>query len=218
MSREKNFLTWYVLCSKLTDEIRTGWKNWNVTRKRIESVAEHVFKVLMTAIGMHSEFQYDDVDLQKVLFMLAVHELEEIIIGDLTPFQISKEEKERIGHDAVHRILKNLMEGKQIEQLILEFDARKTKEAKFAYMCDKLDCDLQSKDYDQQGCVNLNEQADNETFANERVQELLAEGNTWSDMWMKYDLEKIPYDDNFRSVIKYAIENGIPRREDIEGD
>ena len=45
-----------------------------------------------------------------------------------------------------------------VEELFLEFDAHKTKEAKFAYQCDKLECDIQSKLYDQEGCVDLNQQ------------------------------------------------------------
>ena len=36
------------------------------------------------------------IDIYKVILMLAIHELEEIYIGDLTLFQISKEEKENI--------------------------------------------------------------------------------------------------------------------------
>lgn len=75
--------------------------------------------------------------------MLAIHELGETVIGDLTQFQISREEKERIEHEAVHKILSGLIDGEQIERIFLEFDAHKTAEAKFAYMCDKLECDLQ---------------------------------------------------------------------------
>ena len=41
------------------------------------------------------EYQYD-IDVMKVIFMLAIHELGETVIGDLTMFQISKEEKEKI--------------------------------------------------------------------------------------------------------------------------
>lgn len=44
---------------------------------------------------MQSEYEYD-IDIKKVLFMLAIHELEEIVIGDLTWFQISKEEKKMV--------------------------------------------------------------------------------------------------------------------------
>ena len=64
----------------------------------------------------------------KVIFMLAIHELGETIIGDLTQFEISKEEKEKLEHEAVHRILGGLLNGNQIEQLFLEFDMHNTKE------------------------------------------------------------------------------------------
>ena len=40
MSKEENVLNFYVLCNKLKNVIRTGWKNWNVGngKERIESV------------------------------------------------------------------------------------------------------------------------------------------------------------------------------------
>ena len=127
--------------------IRTGWTDWLVKAPRLESVAEHIYGVEMLAIAMHSEFNYD-IDLKKVILMLAVHELEEIKIGDLTYVQISHEEKEIIGHEAVEQILKGLVNGNEIKQLIYEFDERKTPEAQFAYFCDKLECDLQAKLYE----------------------------------------------------------------------
>lgn len=68
-----------------------------------------------------------------VILMLSVHELEEIIIGDFTPFQISKEEKENLGHEAIDKVLDCLLDKEQIRSLILEFDERKTEAAKFAY-------------------------------------------------------------------------------------
>ena len=46
--------------------------------------------------------------------------------------------------------------GECIEKLILEFDERKTKEVLFAYYCDKFECDLQCKLYDEEACVYLN--------------------------------------------------------------
>ena len=67
---------------------------------------------------MKSEYQYD-IDMQKVIFMLAIHELGETVIGDLTQFQISREEKERIEHEAVHKILSGLIDGEQIERIFL---------------------------------------------------------------------------------------------------
>lgn len=208
MSKEQNVITYYLICNKLKNVIRTGWKDWNVQKERLESVAEHIYGVQMLAIAMQSEFEYD-INIQKVIFMLAIHELGETIIGDLTQFQISKAEKEKKEHEAVHKILKGLINGEQIEELFLEFDAHQTKEAIFAYQCDKLECDLQCKLYDQENCVDLNNQSLNSTINNKRVQELLQAGNSWSTMWLKFGQELYPYDENFMSVSNYAMEKGL---------
>ena len=162
------------MCNKLKNVIRTGWKTWNVERERVESVAEHIFGVQMLAIAMKSEYEYD-IDIMKVVFMLAVHELGEIVIGDLTMFEISKEEKAKREKEAVHKILCGLLDGKEIENLFKEFDSHSTKEAMFAYQCDKLECDLQSKLYDEEGCVDLNKQESNDLLENELVKKLLSE-------------------------------------------
>ena len=77
----------------------------------------------MLAIAMQNIYEYD-VDLLKVILMIAVHETEEIIIGDLTQFQISKKDKVVIGHNAVKKILSPLLDPSQIEEIILEFDER----------------------------------------------------------------------------------------------
>ncbi len=208
MSKEENVIKYYVLCNKLKNVIRTGWMDWKVQRDRIESVAEHIFGVQMLAIAMKSEFEYD-IDIMKVIYMLAIHELGETVIGDLTQFQIDKDEKEKIEHEAVHKILSSLIDGKQIEKLFLEFDAHETPEAMFAYQCDKLECDIQCKLYDQEGCVDLEHQEGNDTANNETVKKLLEEGKSWSDMWLEFGQKKYPYDKNFMSVSHYVEDNNI---------
>lgn len=210
MTKEEKVINYYVLCNRLKNVVRTGWKDWHVEADRLESVAEHIYSVQMLAIAMKSEYQYD-VDLEKVLFMLAIHELGEIIIGDLTQFQITKEEKIKIEHKAVHDILDDLLDGEEIEKLYLEFDERKTKEALFAHHCDKLDCDLQSKLYGEDNLVDLSKQEDNKTFYNERVQRLLAEYGDWATMWLKFGQEVYSYDENFMAVSEYAVKNKIKK-------
>ena len=105
--------------------------------------------------------------------------------------------------------MNGLLEGKVIEKLFLEFDEHKTKEALFAYQCDKLECDLQCKVYDEEGCVNLNKQEGNNVFNNTKVQALLKDGASWSNMWLKFGQQVYPYDDNFRAISNYAINNSI---------
>ena len=212
MEKEKNVINYYVLCNKLKNVIRTGWKDWSVQRERLESVAEHIFGVQMLAIAVKSEYNYD-VDILKVIMMIAIHELWETVIWDLTEFQISREEKEKIEHEAVHNILKDLIDGEEIENIFLEFDGHKTKEANFAYQCDKLECDLQCKLYDEEWCVDLNQQQSCNAIENERVQKLLKENKTWSEMWLQYDKEVIPYDENFKAIINYALDNTLRKIE-----
>ena len=210
MKKEENIIKFYVLCNKLKNTIRTGWLDWNVNCDRIESVAEHIYGVQMLAIAIKSEYQYD-IDIMKVIYMLAIHELGETIIGDLTHFQITKEEKEKIEHEAVHNILSNLIDGDYIEELFLEFDEHKSKEAIFAYQCDKLECDLQCKIYDENNYVDLTNQENNKTINNNEVKKLLDSGKSWSDMWLSYGREKYPYDDNFLSISKYANDKKITK-------
>ena len=209
--KEERVINYYVLCNKLKDVIRTGWKDWKVKRERVESVAEHIFGVQMLAIAMKSEYEYD-IDIMKVIFMLAVHELGEIVIGDLTMFEISKEEKAKREKEAVHKILCGLLDGKEIENLFTEFDSHSTKEAMFAYQCDKLECDLQSKLYDEEGCVDLNKQESNDLLENELVKKLLSEEKSWSGMWLRFGQTVYPYDDNFKDVSKYALNNSISKK------
>ena len=207
MSKEENVIKYYVICNKLKNIIRTGWIDWNVKAERLESVAEHIYGTQMLAIAILSEYEeYKDLNKMKIIFMLAIHELGETIIGDLTQFQITKEEKQKLEHEAVRNILKNLLTGEEINKLFIEFDEHKTKESKFAYMCDKLECDIQSKLYEEY--VDLNKQENNKTFKNKEVQELLKE-NSWSTMWLKFGQNHYPYDKNFMKISNFVIENDI---------
>lgn len=209
MSKEQNVVNFYLTCNRLKDVIRTGWINWDVKRERRESIAEHIFGVQMLAIAIKSEYEYD-IDIEKVIYMLAIHELGETIIGDLTQFQIGKEEKEKMEHEAVHNILSTLIDGEQIEALFLEFDAHETEEAKFAYQCDKLECDIQCKLYDQEGCVDVTKQDGNVSATNELVKNLLEKNNnSWSGMWLEFGQIKYTYDRNFMEVSRFVKENEI---------
>ena len=210
MSKEKKVIDYYVLCNTLKKVIRKGWLDWKVNDTRIESVAEHIYGTQMLALSMYSEYdEYKELDIYKVIMMLAIHELGETIIGDLTVYDIDKKDKEKIEHEAVHNIVKDLVNGEELEKLFLEFDNRKTKEAFFAYQCDKLECDIQCKLYDENNCVNLNSVRDINPLENERVQRLMSMNKSWSEMWIENDQEVIPYDKNFLEISNYILNNKI---------
>lgn len=208
MTKAENVVRFYVLCAKLKDIIRTGWKAWNVKRDRLESIAEHIYKVQMLAIAIKYEYQCD-IDIEKVVMMLAVHELEEIFIGDITVFEISKEEKKKLGNAAVSNVLGEMLAADKIKALVDEFDAKNTKESVFAYFCDKLECDLQARLYDLEGCVDLNNINDNAATSDPYVKQLMGTGMSFSEMWMTFWQEKAKYDESFMDVSKYAMTHNI---------
>ena len=208
MEKEKRVINYYVICNKLKDVVRTGWKHWNVQRERVESVAEHIFWVQMLAIAMKSEYQYD-IDILKVIFMIAIHELWESIIWDLTQFWISQAEKKKIEHEAVHKILSGLIDWDKIEKLFTEFDEHKTKESLFAFHCDKLECDLQCKLYDEKNWVILDKEKYTKNVQDKEILKLFKQNNTWSGMWIKFSQMKYNYDENFMAVSNYALKHKI---------
>lgn len=206
-NKAENVLKYYMLCNRLKTVMRKGWQDWDVKKDRLESVAEHIYGVQMLAIAMHSEYGYK-LNLEKVLKMLAIHETEEIIIGDLTIFDITREEKVKLGHEAIQKIFEPLAKKDELISLILEFDEQKTKEAKFAFHCDKLEADLQARLYDLEGCMKKVKLNKNERYRlSEDAKKFIDEGFSWGQMWMKMGQKRYDYDKNFLSVSEFACEN-----------
>lgn len=213
MTKEKNVIDYFVLCNKLKNTIRTGWLDWHIKKERVESVAEHIYSVCMLAIAMYSEYLYE-IDLYKVITMLSVHELEEIIIGDIAVTSTLHKNKKEIGHQAVAKILSPLLAGEEIKALIFEFDERTTKEALFAYHCDKLECDLQAKIYDEEKCIDLASQPADSEYYSDFIQDLVSSGSkTFTDLWFAGDAHYYEDDQNFMDIFNYAQSHDITKKE-----
>ena len=204
----KDIMSFYALCSKLKDTIRKGPLTWNANRERIESVAEHIYGVQMLAISIYYQFGYK-LDLNKVIYMLAIHELEEIEIGDLAFYETTKEDKLEKGKNATDLILKNLVGKEEISKLLDEYNERKTDEAIFAYHCDKLECDVQMKLYDQEGCFDLNNQPNNPIIDLPSVRKVLDSESSISNAWIEFDRSKFEDDPVFIEIINWLKDNNI---------
>ena len=204
----KDIMSFYALCSKLKDTIRKGPLTWNANRKRIESVAEHIYGVQMLAISIYYQFGYK-LDLNKVIYMLAIHELEEIEIGDLAFYETTKEDKLEKGKNATDLILKDLIGKEEISNLLDEYNERKTEEAIFAYHCDKLECDVQMKLYDQEGCFDLNNQPNNPIIDLPSVKKVLDSESSISNAWIEFDRSKFEDDPVFIEIINWLKDNNI---------
>lgn len=199
MTNEEIVSSLFYLTNKLKDEVkRTGWYRRDIKRFRVESVADHIYGCQMLAYAMYSEFNYD-VNIDKVITMLAIHEIGETIIGDLTPKDISSQEKRELERKAVIRLTEMIPNGEYIKNLFLEFEERKTKEAQFAYQVDKAECDLQAKLYIEEGCFDH-----------------VSERKEFTDNWIGFDKGRINFDNNFSKVLDYVMENNMEVKEHQE--
>ena len=72
-----------------------------------------------------------------------------------------------------------------------------------------MECDLQCRLYDEENCVDLNNQESNTTFKDPRVQKFLKKGMSWSEMWLKFGQESYDYDKNFTKVSNYVMNHNI---------
>ncbi|MDP7395010.1 MAG: HD domain-containing protein [Candidatus Poseidonia sp.] len=118
----------------LKDVARQGWVNAGVSNP--ESVAAHSWGMAVLALKLCP----DNLNLEHVLKLCLVHDLPEVIVGDLTP------------HD--DRTTKAEDERKAMEQLAPEwlglfdeYEAQSTPEAVFVRSLDKLDMALQARVY-----------------------------------------------------------------------
>ena len=204
----KNSMRFYMLATQLKYKIRSGWdkSHWNVSKDRAESIAEHVYGTCILALSIDSEFK-TNLDINKVIKMLVLHELGEVIIGDITPFDnITPEEKMKKEHEAMREVIGDLVNQEEFLSLLFEFDEKKTKEAIFAHHCDKLEADIQAKVYQDMGCQHpLDEQENNVVFKSNKVQQMVKDGaQTAFDIWYEWDKSLYYDDEDFARLLDYV--------------
>lgn len=204
MSNAESFLRFYLLATNLKNTLRQGPIYWNVQAERFESVAEHIYDTCILAISIYSQFRIN-IDIEKVLMMLIIHELEEIVIGDITPIdKVTDEEKKEMGKKAVLSVLEGFKDKEEIINLTNEFNERKTPEAAFAHLCDKLDFDIQMKLYSDKGKIPFEPDNNNPIYNDERIKKMIEDGATCAnDIFYNYDRQNYMESPLFISLFGY---------------
>ncbi len=200
--KNNNIINFYLFANSLKEKVRTGWIEMDINKERLESVAEHIYGCLILAIAIDSEYELE-LDMYKVLKMLTLHELEEILMGDITLRSIEViDNKIELGKKCVHGVVKDLVAAEEIEMLLDEFNDRKTKESIFCYHIDKIECDFQAKIYDLQGAFSYEKAKEDLPFYGDRANEIDKKSKTASDFWIEYDRPKYDNDEIFKTLIE----------------
>ena len=223
-NKYKEVVKYYILNSRLKDKQRSGWdkNHWNINSQRIERIAEHIISTIYLALAMESEMRYNEeldfdrnINIDEIVKMLSIHEIGETIIGDITPFDgITPEKKAEIEFKAVQDLLGNLTEKTELLELFSLFESKFSNEARFAYCCDKIEADLQSKYYqDTFQHRSLQDQKTNKVINLDITKKLIEEGaKTPFDIWYGYDkkiYEKYPEFGEFKDLLDIIKNNDI---------
>ena len=197
----------------LKKKVRSGWdsKHWNVSINRIERISEHIVGTIALAMAIAKEFNFK-VDIDKVITTLCVHEIGEINIGDITPFDgITPKEKAEIEHKAMKDVLGNLKDKDLLLEMLFSFDEQDTSEAKFAHCCDKIEADIQAKVYQDMGYQHsLDDQKDNVVFKSSKIQQMIQNGaKTAFDIWYEWDKDIYTNEPIFTKTLQYVKNNKL---------
>lgn len=197
-NKAKRIIDFYLYVNKLKYKIRTGFVEIGITKERLESVAEHIYGCLMLSIAVDSEYDLN-IDMYKVLKMLTIHELDEVLKPDFTLRSgITKEEKIKIGVESVNIVASTLSSGDELISLVNEFNEGKTKEAKFCYLIDKMECDMQAKVYDLDGNFLIEKAKEDLVYYGSSAKKIEKNAKTASDYWILYDKPKFKNDKIFK--------------------
>lgn len=134
----KEYLDILHIAEKLKDTPR----HCTTSKGRIESVAEHSWRVSLMAFLL--KYEFPDVNIDKVINMCLIHDLGECFTGDIPTF--NKTDRDRINED---NLLNNWVDSlpkdisQELKSLYVEMNEQITQEAKIYKALDKLEALIQ---------------------------------------------------------------------------
>ncbi len=154
----KNALSFLLTTIQSKKIVRTGWKMMKIPNP--ESVAEHSFQLCVIAMVFADQL---GVDREKLIKMAVIHDLGEIITGDLVwsrgnIIDIQKRQKKEIMEtEGIESIFSKLGNSKEYKAIFKEMIERKSMEAEIFWQLDKLEMSIQALDYEKITHKNLDE-------------------------------------------------------------
>ena len=126
----------------VVDRLKDTPRHCTTSKGRIESVAEHSWRISLMAMLLKHEFP--DADIDKVVRMCLIHDLGECFTGDIPTFKKSDSDRD-IEHTLLMQWVLSLPQeiANDLSGLYAEMNAQETIEAKLYKAMDKLEAVIQ---------------------------------------------------------------------------
>ena len=122
----------------LGDTERTGPLLWQIERKRLEDVKNHILDLLLIARILRKYFP-DDIDYDKINDYIMCHDLPEAITGDITKFEgVSGDEIKRVTSLAINYLSSRFGNVLDFRTILNNYEDRVDIESKIVNMIDKV--------------------------------------------------------------------------------
>ena len=137
----------YLSILHVAERLKDTPRHCTTSKRRVESVAEHSWRISLMAFLLKDEFP--EADINKVVSMCLIHDLGEAFTGDIPTFEKSGKDEE-----AEYRALTDWIGAfpetlkKEFEELFAEMRERKTPEARLFKALDKLEAVIQHNESD----------------------------------------------------------------------
>lgn len=132
----------YLEILHVAERLKDTPRHCTTTLRRVESVAEHSWRVSLMAFLLQHEFP--DVDIDRVMKMCLIHDLGECFTGDIPAFL--KTDSDRAAEDSLLEQWVRTLPNEVSEDMLSfykEMEAQQTKEAKLYKALDKLEALIQ---------------------------------------------------------------------------
>ena len=226
----------FLIFDMLGDLKRSGAVQWKVKREKTEYVKDHVFDLIIIT-KLIKPYLPKFVDIDKIIDYAIVHDLEEVITGDITGFEgVSKEEKNRVNKIAMDYLIDTYGDILTLNKLFNEFENSETIEAKILHMLDKISSSIPFMKYDNEELIDMDNSEIIESLrTNPGVVKLKQQGLTLGEIFYVWHLKSVNISDdelnkynisredadmitNAIKNIMLAIHDEIPHLKEIEED
>ncbi|GJN66436.1 HD family hydrolase [Purpureocillium lilacinum] len=176
-------LAFFHMLERLKTTKREGWRRFGIERG--ESIADHMYR--MSLISMFAPPSLAPrLDLPKCMKMCLIHDMAELLVGDITPVDgVAKPEKNRREAATMDYLTKTLLggfpggasTGEEMRAIWQEYEDSQTLDSHFVHDVDKMELLLQMMEYEKraEGRLDLGE------FAYVARKMTLPETRAWAD-------------------------------------
>ncbi|KAH8172150.1 HD domain-containing protein [Sarocladium implicatum] len=147
-------LPFFHMLERLKTTKREGWRRFGINSG--ESIADHMYRMSIISMFAPPELA-SRLDLNKCMKMCLIHDMAELLVGDITPRDgVPKDEKNRREAATMDYLTSDLLRsvgasgsvGKEMRAIWQEYEDAKTLDSVFVHDVDKMELLLQMTEYE----------------------------------------------------------------------